>query len=114
MPPAFAPRTSEWLVIPIYHIFGSEELSLVAPAIAERAPTPYVALHPNDAAELHVGPGDEVELILAGTVYRLPVQLKSVLPRRVAGLPAGLPDLQGIMPPAWSRVKALTPLKEAG
>ena len=40
MPAAFARREAEWLLVPIEHIFGSEELSLQAPAVAELAPSP--------------------------------------------------------------------------
>ena len=40
-----------WFV-PIEHIFGSEELSLHAPAIAELAFEPYLALNPDDAGSL--------------------------------------------------------------
>ena len=43
------PRDGGWLIIPVYHIFGSEELSVLAPAIAERAPQPYLAMNPDDA-----------------------------------------------------------------
>src|SRR5882724_5845165 len=41
VPRAFQPRDDEWLILPLYHIFGSEELSILAPGIAERAPQPY-------------------------------------------------------------------------
>ena len=39
-----AQATSGWSCR-CYHIFGSEELSLLAPAVAERMPAPYVALN---------------------------------------------------------------------
>jgi NADH-quinone oxidoreductase subunit G len=37
IPSAFEPREGEWLLVPMYHIFGSDELSLSAPGIAELA-----------------------------------------------------------------------------
>jgi NADH-quinone oxidoreductase subunit G len=39
IPSAFEPREGEWLLVPMYHIFGSDELSLSAAGIADR-PTP--------------------------------------------------------------------------
>ena len=33
IPAAFEPREGEWLLVPMYHIFGSDELSLPAPGI---------------------------------------------------------------------------------
>jgi NADH-quinone oxidoreductase subunit G len=86
-------------------------LSVLAPAIAELAAKPYLALNPEDAAELCVAAGDSALLQLSrnGSVdhemdYELPVQLRAELRRGVAGLPAGLPGLTGIMLPAWGRV----------
>src|SRR5699024_8113233 len=73
VPPPFKQREVQWLILPLYHIFGSERLSTLAPAIAERLPTPYLALNPEDAAKLGVGPGDKMELTLAEESYHLPV-----------------------------------------
>jgi len=111
VPPAFSRRTGEWLVVPLHHIFGSEALSVLAPAIAELAAKPYLALNPEDAAELGLAAGASVLLQLSrnggadrGMDYEIPVQLRAELRRGVAGLPAGLPDLAGIILPAWGRV----------
>ncbi|MEW6296723.1 MAG: NADH-quinone oxidoreductase subunit NuoG [Thermodesulfobacteriota bacterium] len=114
VPPAFTPRGNEWFVIPLYHIFGSEELSTLAPAVAARSPAPYAALHPDDAAGLGLGAGEELRLTVAGTVFRLPVQLRPALPRGVVGLPAGFPELQGVVLPAWGTVRSATPAREVG
>lgn len=99
---AFAAQPGQWLLAPLWHIFGSEPLSMLAPAVAEQAPDPYLALHRDDAARLEVGPGEEVQFHLAGRTYRLPVRLDLDVPIGVAGLPAGLPTLQGLELPAWS------------
>jgi NADH-quinone oxidoreductase subunit G len=101
VPAAFTPRQGAWLLVPLPHIFGTEELSTLSPAVAERVPTPYLALNRDDAAALPIGPDDEVELTVAGTTYRLPVKTDVELPRGLAGLPIGLPGLQGIELPAW-------------
>jgi NADH-quinone oxidoreductase subunit G len=106
IPPAFQARDEEWLIIPLWHIFGSEELSSLAPAVAERIPAPYLALSPDDATRLGIAAGESVELRLAGSSYRLPVSLRPALARGVAGLPAGLPGLRGMVTlPAWGEVK---------
>ncbi|HEV2666464.1 MAG TPA: molybdopterin-dependent oxidoreductase, partial [Blastocatellia bacterium] len=103
-PAAFRRRDGEWLVTPRYHIFGSEELSALSPGVAERAPQPYLALNPDDAGELLVSEGEEVELVLDGAVYRLPVRFHPALPRGVAGLPAGLRELPWAALPGWGTV----------
>jgi len=104
-PPAFEPRAGEWLILPVHHIFGSEELSALAPAVAARAPKPSLALHPEDAAGLGLAPGETAELSLGGSSVRLPVAPDPSLPRGTAGAPAGLPGLTGIESPAWSAVR---------
>jgi NADH-quinone oxidoreductase subunit G len=95
-PAALAPRPGEWLVVPLYHIFGSEELSRLAAAIVELAPGPYIALNPDDAA----GFGSEVEFL----GQRIPVRQAPDLPRGQAGVPAGTPPFTGMDLPMWSRI----------
>lgn len=108
VPAAFQRRYDEWLIVPIYHIFGSEELSILTPGIAERAPQPYLGLNPIDAQALHVKEGGEVELSINGTLRRLPVKFMPTLPQGVAGVPAGVPGLVGIVAPLWSRLDKVT------
>jgi NADH-quinone oxidoreductase subunit G len=104
IPSAFEPRDNEWLVVPLYHIFGSEELSAEAAGISERAPEPYLALHPQDAVALEAADCKELALIMGSAEYRLPVKLVPTLPRGVAGLPVGLAGLQATDLPAWGRI----------
>jgi NADH-quinone oxidoreductase subunit G len=125
VPAGFEPRAGEWLLLPLHHIFGTEELSVLAPGIAELSTEPYLALNPGDADHLGLTAGDDAWLLLpqppeispldfpvnaaAGfpKVYSLPVQLRPELQRGVAGLPVGLPGLgglAGIALPAWGRV----------
>jgi NADH-quinone oxidoreductase subunit G len=101
VPAAFKPRESEWLIVSLYHIFGSEELSTLSHGIAERSPRPYLALNPIDASGLRVNDGEEIVLALDGSIHRLPVLLQPALPSGVAGLPMGLRELPKIVLPAW-------------
>jgi NADH-quinone oxidoreductase subunit G len=98
IPAAFQPRAGEWLLVPLHHIFGSEELSRLAPSVAQLAPQPYVILNPEDAAAF----GDQVELF----GRRLPVRSSVELPRGLAGVPAGVPPFEGAGLPAWSKISA--------
>jgi NADH-quinone oxidoreductase subunit G len=101
---AFEARADEWLLVPLYHVFGSEELSSQAPAVAQLAPKPYVALSAADAERLQVQEGAQVEVTLAGTAQKLPVVVQPDLPKGIAGIPAGLVPVEGAGLPAWSRV----------
>lgn len=105
VPEAFQRRKGEWLIVPIYHIFGSEELSAIAPAIAERMPKPYLLLNNEDAAELHIAGGWVADVELAKTSQRLSVKLDPSLPRGVAGLAMGLPGSEWVDLPSWGKVR---------
>ena len=106
-PSAFASRADEWLLTPLDHIFGSEELSRLAPAIAQLVPKPYVAVNSDDASRLQVKQGDQIDLNLAGFDLRLPVMIQPGLPKGVAGIPSGLVVLEGAGLPAWTKLSRI-------
>ena len=105
VPAPFARREGEWLIVPIEHIFGSDELSLQAPAVASLAPGPYLGVNAADAASLQTAePAGEVEIELGGAKHRLPLKVLPDLPPGIAGIPAGLTPADGAAIPAWSRI----------
>lgn len=99
IPSVFEPREGEWLLVPMQFIFGSDELSLSAPGIAELATTPHVAVNADDLTE-----GEVVDVRCAGSTFRVPVRIRPDLPRGVAGLPAGVLPLAGCGLPAWGKI----------
>jgi NADH-quinone oxidoreductase subunit G len=105
VPQAFRPRQSEWKILPFYHIFGSEELSVHTPGIAELAPDPYLALNPMDAEKLHLEEGNTVEVTLGEISRNLPLRLVESLPSGLAGLPVGLMRMPAFILPAWGHVR---------
>jgi NADH-quinone oxidoreductase subunit G len=104
IPAGFQPRAGHWLLVPLYHIFGSEELSAYGEAVAERMPSPYLALAAYDAAALGVEVGDVVRLECNGSAWRLAVHIHPQLAGGSAGLPVGLPGLAAVELPAWGVV----------
>lgn len=104
VPPPFEQRAGEWLIVPMQHVFGSEELSALSPEVAELAPRRYLMLHPDDAAEMGLTDGAEAQLHLRDATHRFLVRLQVGLPRGVAGLPVGIDGLEGIDIPATGRV----------
>ena len=101
------------MVIPIEHIFGSEELSLQAPGVAELAFEPYLALNAGDAAaSLKMRMLEKSRLNLGGAKQRLPLKVLPDLPAGVAGIPTGLPAAFGEVFPVWrgiERVNMISP-----
>ena len=90
--------------MPLPHIFGSEELSLHSPSIAERQPPFCVLLNPLDAETLGVDTGDPIEISdLAGApILKIPVQIELTLPRGLLGITAGRPEFQSMK--SWAQV----------
>ena len=104
IPDAFVARKGEWLFVQLFHIFGSEELSSMSPAIEELSPKPYLALNENDAQKLGFVAGNMASIGLNDKSHRLQVRISPALPPGVAGLPFGIPPLEGLSLPAWGRI----------
>jgi NADH-quinone oxidoreductase subunit G len=100
VPSAFSPNPEELLVLPLCHIFGSEEFSILSPGIAALAPKPYLGLNPDNMEALQIKEGAEVKIIINGKTLCLPAKQITALPSGTAALPSGLPGLQGIVFPA--------------
>ncbi|MDD5580586.1 MAG: NADH-quinone oxidoreductase subunit NuoG [Methylobacter sp.] len=93
IPPAFKAEQGQWRIVLLPHIFGSEELSLHSPPIAERQPGHYALLNPLDAQALGAKNGDQMEISdsTEAPVITLPVQIEKTLPRGLLGLTGVLP-----------------------
>jgi NADH-quinone oxidoreductase subunit G len=91
---------SLWMVA-LHHIFGSEELSAQAPAVAERMPKGYVLINVTNASELSLSENQLLSFDVDGQHYQLPVRISMEMPKGVAGLPLGLPGLPFVELPAW-------------
>lgn len=89
------------LIIPLYHVFGSEELSALAPGIAELTPEPCLVLNPVDARKYGLLDAKQAGIIFAGRKILLPLRLDPSIPTGIAGMFVNLPDFPGTMLPAW-------------
>jgi NADH-quinone oxidoreductase subunit G len=96
IPQTFKPEQGLWRTVLLQHIFGSEELSLQSPPVAERAPAACAMLNPSDAGALAVASGDLIDIrnLDGKTMASLPVRIEASLPAGVLGVTAGLPETQ--------------------
>ncbi|MFC0712178.1 NADH-quinone oxidoreductase subunit NuoG [Azorhizophilus paspali] len=92
-PRAFDPPRGHWQVVPIHHLFGSEETTARAEPIQERIPQPYVALAKAEAERLGVNEGALLGLRIEGVELRLPLRLDENLSTGLVALPDGLPGI---------------------
>jgi len=108
-PLAFAARADEWRILPLQHIFGSEELSALAAPVASRIPEAYVALAAADAQQLGVDNGGQIVVTIGSRQLQLPVRVSAALPKGTIGLPQGLEGIPafsgaGVSNKEWARV----------
>lgn len=104
--PPHAVERGRLVAIERLHIFGAEELSNRAPAIAELAPAPYVLMHPDDAADAGLVAGDLAQVTLDGQgAVSLPVVFGPEIARGLMALPRGLAGLPFLSLPSDGDVR---------
>lgn len=109
IPPAFEVEPGRVLVVHRAQVFGSDELSSLAPAVASRSPGSHLALNPDDASSLGLREGAEARISMPGAVWELPVRIDGALPRSVVGLHLGPQNLSILGFPAWGTLEAGRP-----
>ncbi|MEJ2616797.1 MAG: molybdopterin-dependent oxidoreductase, partial [Ignavibacteriaceae bacterium] len=103
---SFEEKEDEFFFLPVYHIFGSDELSNMSPAIQERIPNPYILLNREVLKEKNINEGDLLEIDFENEKLKLPVKSNKKIPKRIAGLPKGLPGIPFIGLPGWAKIGA--------
>jgi NADH-quinone oxidoreductase subunit G len=104
IPPAFQPRPAEWLALPRYEIFGSEELSASAAALSTRIPPMSVVMHPDDAARMKWTAGDCLQLSLQAQRIRLPLMVDEAVPLGTVTV-SRLRECLSLRLPGWCRLE---------
>jgi NADH-quinone oxidoreductase subunit G len=104
VPEAFTPRDNEWLLAPLHQIFGSEELSILSPGIAERISYSYLAMNPGDAIRIEVQNDDLVAVLVRDTKYVFKVKVDPTVPVGIAGFSSGPALSQGSDSALLSRI----------
>jgi len=105
IPSRFKAEMNKLWVVPIHHIYGSEELSAMSAAVNSRVPDPYILLNKIDMEKLKLNERDELEFEIDGQVFRLPVQSSNSISAGMAGMPVGLPKLSYADLPGWGSLR---------
>lgn len=101
----FSPKDGEWLLVPLYHLYGSNALSLETPGVSEQAPEPYLGLNPDDADRLGAVPGTPIVFEIDGQPCELPCKRIEGLPPGCAVLPEGLSEISGLPAGRWAKIR---------
>ncbi len=105
VPEKFKSGDNKLWIVPIHHIFGSEELSANSASVSKRVPQPYLLMNQEDGAKLKLAEGESIELEMDGQQIKLPVKLSTSISMGVAGLPVGLPKLSFFELPGWGLLR---------
>ncbi|MEL0027442.1 MAG: NADH-quinone oxidoreductase subunit NuoG, partial [Perlucidibaca sp.] len=105
VPAAFAARGDALRVLPLYHLFGSEEMTARAEVTETRIPDAYAALSSVTADALGVQAGAKLAVTVGDAVMTLPVVISATLPAGTVGLPVGLPGQPRFALDAWATVQ---------
>ncbi len=92
VPDTFVPIPGHVHIMPLYSIFGSEELSMYTPGVAKHAADfGCLYLNPEDLAQWNITAGNWVTVEMDHHTCRLVATANHWMPRGLAGVNAGLP-----------------------
>ena len=99
------PAEDEVMIIPVWQIFGSEELSSLGKAISERSGSPYVIINEEDIKKLGISGDESCRIIVKNTIIIVKVIVNSFIPEGVAGLSYYLPGVPYLALPLPGKLK---------
>ena len=103
-PQAFEYKSDEWLVIPVYQIFGSEELSSSSSAIAQRIQESFLILNHKDAEIFDIKDGEPIRLEIMGQSLKIKIKIENSQRQGIAGLSVNLRGMQFIDMPCRGKI----------
>ena len=84
--------------LPLWEHFGSEELTQLSNALAQRVPSTYVVLCSGDARRFGIDPGTRIRVVVGDDEITAPVDVRSDFPSMHVGLPVGLEGVPAFVP----------------
>ena len=100
-------QKDEMLVVPVYQIFGSEELSAAGNAIGQKIQEPFLFLNQKDAEILNINDSELIGLEVTVNKLEIKIKFENSLPQGMAGLSVNLPGMQFIDLPARGKLYKL-------
>ncbi len=98
-------KPGEFWIIPVYRIFGSEELSSKAKAVAERIPEPYVLMNEKDIAGSDKNENGSANINISGKEIFVKIKIDPDIPLGIAGLTVNLPGMPFLNLPCSGKIK---------
>jgi len=95
---------NQWLILPVYCIFGSEELSNQASAIKERIPQPFVLVSSKVVQTVTPNGRGMVRLEIGDISIEVLLKIDDSLPSGVMGLSVNLPGMEYVQLPGVGKL----------
>ncbi|CDZ16523.1 NADH-quinone oxidoreductase subunit G [Candidatus Johnevansia muelleri] len=83
----FKKQINNWQIIPIYHLFGSEETSSISKPIQKCIPEPYVLFNYKDIIKLGLNKYSKIYINVNTYKLNLSIRISNVLPHGIIGIP---------------------------
>ncbi|CRK85888.1 NADH-quinone oxidoreductase subunit G [Candidatus Providencia siddallii] len=90
VPKKYQSKKNQWIIVPYYHLFGSEEMSQRSDIVKQCMPKPYIVFNNNDALLLDLTAESKIELLYDNQLLYLNVRLSDKLSTGQIGLPLGM------------------------
>ncbi len=107
VPTAFAPKEGQLFALPVYYIYGSEELTAQSPAVEKQIPETKFFMNDEDAKKHSIEDGDQIEINYNDNTISLQVKLDNSLAKGILGIPKGFKETAGFTYPFWADFKKL-------
>jgi NADH-quinone oxidoreductase subunit G len=98
-----AKKEGEWLILPLYCIFGSEELSAKGQAVNQRIPHPFVLVNRKDVPALPVNDNGAFSLSIGEKSLQVLARTDDSIPEGIIGLSVNLPGMEYMKLPAYGK-----------
>lgn len=104
-PTAFVARNDALRVVPLHHLFGSEELSARAVPVQKRTTSAFVAIAASDASRIGVQANDTVKITAGANTIELPARISQELASGTLGLPEGFDGVAFVAANSWVQIE---------
>ena len=107
IPSGFKSRAGSFFFVPVYHIYGSEELSSRGEAVRQRMSASILYLNTTDANRIGIKNDDTAAIVLNEYKFTIKVKIEDSIPEGVAGIYERLTEIPFLDLPEWGSVEKL-------
>ena len=83
----------EFQIVPVYQIFGSDELSAFSPSVLQKIQEPFVLMNQQDAEKMPAADGDYIQVEISKLKIKAKVKIVNTPVQGLAGLSVNLPGM---------------------